>query len=83
MQESENGRAGVLPKRFPVGTAYVVEGHGGENGHLRVFSRYVVLPGGRRINLGANLDAHLGTDSGGPASPRARGPSLNRSESQA
>ena len=72
-----------LPKRFPVGTTYVVEGSGGENGHLRVFSRYVVLPGGRRINLGANLDAHLGTDSGGPASPRARGPSLNRSESQA
>jgi hypothetical protein len=40
-----------LPKRFPVGARYVVEGHGGEDGHLRVFSRYVVLPGGQRINV--------------------------------
>ena len=36
-----------LPKRFPVGARYVVEGRGGEDGHLRVFSRYIVLPGGR------------------------------------
>jgi hypothetical protein len=43
-----------LPKRFPVGTTYVVEGHGGEDGNLRVFSRYVVLPDGQRINLGAD-----------------------------
>jgi hypothetical protein len=54
-----------LPKRFPVGTTYVVEGRGGEDGHLRVFSRYVVLPGGQRINVTS--------DFGGPASPRARG----------
>jgi hypothetical protein len=47
-----------LPKRFPVGTTYVVEGHGGEDGHLRVFSRYVVLPDGQRINLGADT-AHV------------------------
>ena len=40
-----------LPKRFPVGARYVVEGRGGEDGHLRVFSRYVVLPGGQRINV--------------------------------
>jgi hypothetical protein len=46
-----------LPKRFPVGSTYVVEGHGGEDGHLRVFSRYVVLPNGQRINLGADLAA--------------------------
>ena len=43
--------SGVLPKRFPIGARYVVEGRGGENGHLRVFSRYIVLPGGRRINV--------------------------------
>jgi hypothetical protein len=43
-----------LPKRFPVGARYIVEGRGGENGHLRVFSRYVVLPGGRRINVPAD-----------------------------
>jgi hypothetical protein len=58
-----------LPKHFPVGTTYVVEGyvvegHGNEAGHLQVFSRYVVLPTGQRINLGANLDS--------PAAPRRR-----------
>jgi hypothetical protein len=47
-----------LPKRFPVGTTYVVEGRGGEDGNLRVFSRYVVLPDGQRINLGADT-AHV------------------------
>ena len=44
-----------LPKRFPVGARYVVEGHGGEDGHLRVFSRYIVLPGGQRINVPSEL----------------------------
>jgi hypothetical protein len=53
-----------LPKRFPVGTTYVVEGRGGAEGRLRVFSRYVVLPGGRRI--------YVADDFGGSASPRAR-----------
>jgi hypothetical protein len=43
-----------LPKQFPVGTTYVVEGRGGEDGNLRVFSRYVVLPDGQRIDLGAD-----------------------------
>ena len=58
-----------LPKRFPIGTTYVVEGHVVEGqgheggGHLQVFSRYVVLPSGQRINLGANL--------GSPAAPRS------------
>jgi hypothetical protein len=40
-----------LPRRFPIGATYVVEGYGGEQGDLRVISRYVVLPGGRRINV--------------------------------
>jgi hypothetical protein len=62
-----------LPKQFPVGSTYVVEGHGGENGQLLVFSRYVVLPGGQRINVAA--------DFGGPASPR-RGHSRRNSKSQ-
>jgi hypothetical protein len=49
-----------LPKRFPVGTTFVIEGRaippdGKNNGHLRVFSRFVVLPGGRRINLGGDV----------------------------
>ena len=53
-----------LPRRFPVGAKYVVEGSGGEEGNLRVIARYVVLPGGRRINVPADLSQ--------PASPRAR-----------
>jgi hypothetical protein len=43
-----------LPKRFPVGSKYVVEVRGGAHDELPVFSRYVELPGGRRINVPAN-----------------------------
>jgi len=42
-----------LPKRFPVGTKYVVEGRSGEPGDIRRFRRYVVLPSGRRIAVPA------------------------------
>ena len=35
----------MLPRRFPVGAKYVVEGYGGEKGNLRLIARYVVLPG--------------------------------------
>jgi len=52
-----------LPRRFPIGATYVVEGYGGEEGDLRVIARYVVLPGGRRINIPADLS--------GLGSPRA------------
>jgi hypothetical protein len=57
-----------MPKRFPVGAKYVVEGHvvegrGGDHGDLRVLARYVVLPDGRRINVPADLNRQ--------ASPRA------------
>jgi hypothetical protein len=61
-----NSQPGRLPKRFPVGTTYVVEAHGSMDGNTQVFSRYVVLPGGRRINITA--------ESGGSASARARRP---------
>jgi hypothetical protein len=33
----------------------VVEGYGGEEGNFRVIARYVVLPGGQRINVPADL----------------------------
>ena len=66
-----------LPKRFPVGTTFVVEGRaiaadGNSDAHLRVISRFVVLPGGRRIDLGG--------DSGGAAvtSNRASAASTRR-----
>jgi hypothetical protein len=49
----------------------VVEGRGGEEGHLQVFSRYVVLPDGKRINLGADKPGSdsLGSDSLGSDKP--------------
>jgi len=61
---SVSRQPGRLPKRFPVGTTYVIEGRGGGDGRLQVVSRYVVLPGGRRI--------YVADDFGGPSSPRAR-----------
>jgi hypothetical protein len=59
-----NRKQARLPKRFPVGSTYVVEGRGDPEGHLCVFSRYVVLPGGERINLNVDLN--------GTATPRNR-----------
>jgi hypothetical protein len=46
-------RRNRLPKSFPVGAVYVVEGKGGEHGGLNVSARYVVLPGGKRIDVPA------------------------------
>ncbi len=44
-----------LPNRFPVGTRYVVEGSGGDEGRFRVHVRYLELPDGRQITLPADL----------------------------
>lgn len=68
MHLSASDKPNRLPKRFPVGTTYVVEGHGGEAGHLRVSSRYLVLPGGRRINLADDFGGTFAV----PVPPRAR-----------
>ena len=57
MYLQRNRKQGRLDKRFPVGTTYVVEGRGDPEGRLCVFSRYVVLPGGERINLAADSSA--------------------------
>ncbi len=65
MHLSASRKSSRLPKRFPVGTTYVVEGRPGENGQLLVFSRFVVLPGGQRINVAADI--------GALASPRSSG----------
>jgi hypothetical protein len=75
--------AGSLPARFPVGATYVVEGHivegsGGEDGQLRVISRYVVFPGGRRIRLSADFGQFSGTAKPVPRRSRNR----NRTASQ-
>jgi hypothetical protein len=63
-----------LPKRFPVGARYVVEGRGGDDGHLRVFSRYVVLPGGQRINVPSDLSKFGAMNLQAPGGKRGRGP---------
>jgi len=55
-----------LPHRFPVGATYVVEGYGGGEGDLRVIARYVVLPGGQRINVPADVPADLSNPSPRP-----------------
>ena len=70
MHLSADHKPNRLPKRFPIGTTYVLEGRGGEHGDLRVYSRFVVLPGGQRINLAGDS----GGDFAGPASPRVRSP---------
>jgi hypothetical protein len=59
-----------FPKRLPVGSTFVIEGRtvasdGEKNRHLQVFSRFIVLPGGRRIELG-------GDSSGSARNRRAR-----------
>jgi hypothetical protein len=43
-----------LPKRFPVGTKYVIEGKSRGEGQLQVFSRYLVFPDGRCLDLSSN-----------------------------
>jgi hypothetical protein len=50
-----------LPRRFPVGTRYVLEGVPATAGRLRVISRMIVLPDGQAFDL---------TDE--PATPIAR-----------
>jgi hypothetical protein len=47
---------------LPVGSTFVIEGRaiacdGENNGQLQVFSRFIVLPGGRRIELGGDPGA--------------------------
>ena len=76
LSDSHNPRG--LPKKFPIGTTYVVEGRGGEAGALQVYSRYVVLPGGKRINLVDDSKAKAA----GPASPHPRRPGRARNGSQ-
>ena len=53
MRLATEPRRARLPKSFPVGAVYVVEGKGGEHGALDVSARYVVMPGGKRIDVAA------------------------------
>lgn len=40
-----------LPRRFPVGTRYVLEGVPAKEGQLTVISRLLVLPNGQQFDL--------------------------------
>ena len=40
-----------LPSRIPVGTRYVIEGHGGGQGRLRISLRRLEFPDGRKFDL--------------------------------
>jgi hypothetical protein len=44
-----------LPRSFPVGAVYVVEGRGGQYGHLRISARYLIMPGGQRVDVLSTL----------------------------
>jgi hypothetical protein len=46
-----------LPSRFPVGTRYVIEGRGGDQGRLRIHLRYLEFPDGRHVDLPVDLAA--------------------------
>jgi hypothetical protein len=41
----------VLPREFPEGTRFVVEGRPDPDGTTRIVSRYLVFPDGRRVDL--------------------------------
>jgi hypothetical protein len=45
-----------LPKHFPAGTIYVVEGRGGQYGRFRASSRYIVMPSGRKLEIPTDFD---------------------------
>jgi hypothetical protein len=82
MHLSPSQKRNRLPKKFPVGSTYVIEGRGGETGHLHVFSRYVLLPGGERINLGGDFAPPVRSRarrSRNNAKSRAAGPNRSRS----
>jgi len=61
-----------LPNRFPVGTRYVVEGHGGAQGALRIHLRYLEFPDGRQVKLPADV-AHRTRSQRRRGARRARG----------
>jgi len=44
-------QSGGLPRSFPVGAVYVVEGRGGQYGHLRISARYLIMPSGHRVDV--------------------------------
>ena len=62
-----------LPKQFPAGTVYVVEGRSGQYGQFRVFSRYIVMPSGRKLEIPADQDKAHPAQLAAAAARRVRG----------
>ncbi len=56
-----------LPKRFPVGTRYVVEGRGG-----RIRLHYLEFPDGRHVDLPADLAERTRSRAAAPGRRRLR-----------
>ena len=80
MRPATEPRRNRLPKSFPVGAVYVVEGKGGEHGRLNVSARYVVMPGGKRIDVAAKpRGARAGSDRRRGAPPIRSSPARPRS----
>jgi hypothetical protein len=40
-----------LPRRFPAGTKFVIEGEDTADGRVRIVTRYLVYPDGRQVDL--------------------------------
>jgi hypothetical protein len=58
-----------LPRRFPVGTRYVIEGSGG-----LIRLRYLEFPDGRKVDLPADLAARMKPRSGAGRRRSSRNP---------
>jgi hypothetical protein len=67
-----------LPNRFPVGTRYVIEGHGG-----LIRLRYLEFPDGRKVDLPADLAARTKARGSTRARRKGRKPGEGRKAGRA
>jgi hypothetical protein len=48
-------QAARIPKLVPVGTKYVIEGKRRGEGEIHIFSRFLIFPDGRRVELPSDV----------------------------
>jgi hypothetical protein len=65
-------RSKRLPKRFPVGTKFVIEGKRGGEGQMQVFSRHLEFPDGTFLALPAHPVQRKSGASRRSGKPRSR-----------